>query len=126
VAIGLAEREAPAALVVESTFSTLPDVGARAYPWLPVKLISRMRYDSVRRVKHLRCPILVMHAPDDDVVPIELARTLYDAAAEPKRFVELEGGHGGGFLTDLAVYRRAWDEILGVAGLRSGDAPRDL
>lgn len=117
VAIGLAEREPPAALVVEATFSTLPDLGAIVYPWLPVKLLSRVRYDSVRRVRTLDCPKLIMHSREDETVPFELARRLFAAAAEPKWFVELSGGHSSGHLDSGRSYVDAWAQFLDDAGI---------
>ena len=71
------------------------------YPFLPVKLLARARYESIRKVPRISCPKLLIHSPDDEVVPFALGRELFAAAAEPKRFLETRGGHDdGGFLAD--------------------------
>ena len=67
------------------------------YPWLPASLL-RYRYDSLSRMPSLRCPLIVLHSPQDDVVPYAMGRALFDAAPEPKRFAELAGGHNDGGL----------------------------
>jgi fermentation-respiration switch protein FrsA (DUF1100 family) len=98
VAIELACRADPAAVVVEETFSSLPDVGARVYPWLPVRLLARTRMASAAKLAGLRAPLLVIHSPDDEIVPFELGRRLFEAAREPKAFLATGGRHAqGGF-----------------------------
>jgi hypothetical protein len=104
VAIELATHEPPKGLIAESCFSSMPDVGARVYPWLPVRLMSRIRYDSMPRVAALSCPKLFIHSQSDEILPFALARRLFDAAAEPKAFIEIGGDHNTGFVTSGAVY----------------------
>lgn len=93
VAIELATRHTPGALIVESTFTKLADIGKIHYPWLPVSMILGDAYDSVARIGNVRCPKLFLHGADDQLIPIALGRALYEAASEPKRFVETPGGH---------------------------------
>jgi hypothetical protein len=88
--------QAPGALILESTFSSAVELGRRLYPYLPVRLLSRHRYPAARAVAGVDCPVLVMHSPDDDIVPLALGRKVYEAAPEPKRFFELAGGHNDG------------------------------
>jgi fermentation-respiration switch protein FrsA (DUF1100 family) len=104
VAIELATRFRPAALIAESCFTSMADVGARHYRLLPVKLLMRIRYDSVPRVAVIDCPKLFAHGRDDEVLPFHLAKALYEAAAAPKQFLELQGDHNTGFLTMGARY----------------------
>jgi fermentation-respiration switch protein FrsA (DUF1100 family) len=68
------------------------------YPWLPARLLLSFRYDSLSRMPALRCPVLVLHSPQDDVVPFAMGRWLFEAAPEPKAFAELVGGHNTGGL----------------------------
>jgi len=99
VAIELARREQPGALVVQSTFTRLADIAALHYPLLPVGLLLRHRYDSVDKVGDIHCPKLFFHSTDDSLIPITMGRALYDAAAQPKQFLETPGEHvGGGFM----------------------------
>jgi hypothetical protein len=60
---------------------------------LPVRRFLRYRYPSIERIPKLRAPLLYAHSPDDEIVPFELGRRLYDAAPEPKRLVKMHGQH---------------------------------
>jgi len=99
VAIDLARRHSPGALVVQSSFTRLADIAAIHYPLLPVRWMLVHRYDSIDKVGTVTCPKLFFHSTDDSIVPIGNGRSLYDAAADPKQFVETPGDHnGGGFM----------------------------
>lgn len=98
VAVELAVRHPPGALVLESTFTSLADVGRLHYPLLPVGWLLRYRYASIEKVSKLTCPKLFIHAQEDTLVPLANARRLFDAAAAPKEFLETPGEHNtGGF-----------------------------
>lgn len=108
VAIELARRHPPAALIVESTFTSLPDVGQVHYPLLPVHALARYRYDSVGKVSQLPCPKLFLHGRDDTLIPLAIGRRLFNAAASPKQFIETGGDHGSaGMFYDDASKRSA-------------------
>lgn len=115
--IELARRRPVAGVIVESTFASLPSVGARFYPWLPVRLLARDRFANVDKVASIGAPLLVIHSPDDDVVPFEQARTLFEAAREPKRLLRTAGGHNDGGFRQSELWRaevaRFLDEVLG-------------
>jgi fermentation-respiration switch protein FrsA (DUF1100 family) len=104
VASHLAGRQAPAGLIVESAFSSVPDMGARLYPYLPVRRLSRYKYDTAAHVRNVRCPILVMHSRQDEIVPFEMGRKVFEAANEPKTFVEITGGHNDGYFVSVEAY----------------------
>ena len=110
VAAWLAARERPRAVVLASTFTSVPDLGAQVYPFLPVRLLSRFRYDSLAAVKAISSPLLVAHSPEDDIIPYAHGRALFAAAGEPKEFLELAGGHNDGFV----FMRNEWVEALGA------------
>ncbi|OQW95989.1 MAG: hypothetical protein BWK77_06590 [Verrucomicrobia bacterium A1] len=93
IAIQLALDKPVRALIAESAFSSTVDIGQHLYPLLPIRLFCRFRYDSVAKVPRLTIPKLFASSRHDEVAPFELGRKLYDAAAEPKQFVELTGGH---------------------------------
>ena len=80
VAVGLAVERPPAALVLRSPFTSLADVGAVHYPWLPVRQLLLDRYPSIDRIGSLHAPLLVIAGERDDIVPAALSRRLYDAA----------------------------------------------
>ncbi len=98
VASWLAQKHAPRVLILESSFTSVMDMGRHYYPFLPVSLLTRYRYDTLSRIGALTCPVLVVHSPEDDIVPYELGQRLYQAAPQPKTFLEIRGGHNEGFI----------------------------
>ena len=104
VASWLAARHEVRALVLASTFTSAVDLGSELYPFLPVRFVSRLRYDTIHRLRDVRAPVLVIHSPDDDVVPFKHGRRLFDAALEPKAMLEIAGGHNDG----LVFVREEW------------------
>jgi fermentation-respiration switch protein FrsA (DUF1100 family) len=110
VATWLAAEHTPAALIVESAFSSLPDMAQESYPYLPARLFCRFRYDNAARIRQVRCPVLVAHSPEDEMIPFDQGRAVFNAARSPKEFFPLEGDHNGGFLAKGEAY---------AAGLRT-------
>lgn len=102
----------PAALVIESSFTSVPDLGARLYPWLPVRLFARFSYDTETALKSVACPVVIIHSPDDEMIPYEMGRRLYAAANPPKHFAELAGTHNEGFFDNMPLYRQLWTDAL--------------
>ena len=112
----LAVRTDPRAVILESVFTSVPDVAAHHYPFVPVRWLARTRFDVLSRVPDLLAPLLVIHSRADRVVPFAHGRQLYEAAAEPKRFLEIDGGHNDGFWVSRQRYTRAIQEFLDEAG----------
>jgi uncharacterized protein len=112
VAAWLAGQVAPAALILEATFTSIPDMGARLYPWLPVRLLCRYRYNTLAQLEHIGCPVLIAHSRGDDMVPFAHGQKLFAAAREPKTFFELTGNHNEGEVLASPAYRRALDNFL--------------
>jgi alpha-beta hydrolase superfamily lysophospholipase len=101
VAIELGLRRKLGAVVVEDTFTSMADIGAGLYPWLPVRLLVRARYDSITKIGQLEAPVLVIHSPEDDLVPFAHGEKLFAAAREPKKFLATGGRHEDrGFLRE--------------------------
>jgi fermentation-respiration switch protein FrsA (DUF1100 family) len=93
VAVDLATRNGARGIVLQNTFTSMPDVAAGHYPWAPVRWLMRNRYDSLCKISGYRGPILASHGTADGLVPIEFGRRLFDAApSERKEFVPIEGG----------------------------------
>ena len=93
VAIELAGRRELAGLIIESSFTNIVDIGRLHYWFLPVSWIVSYRYASIDKIPHITCPKIFFHGTDDRLIPIEYGRRLFEAAAEPKRFVETPGEH---------------------------------
>ncbi len=94
----LATKVRPRAVLLFSTFTSVADLGAQIYWFLPVRLLSRIGYDNLGNLKLIHAPVFIAHSRDDDVVPYVHGRKLYGAAGEPKEFLELRGGHNEGFI----------------------------
>ena len=112
IAAWLAVEEVPSALVLESGFTSAPDMALRMFPYLPGHLIARFKYDTINRIGAIRCPILIAHSPNDATIPYEQGQRLFAAANKPKQFIELSGGHNDGGLDCDIAYQRALREFL--------------
>lgn len=108
VATWLAARYPARALILHSTFTSIPDVAAEFYPFMPVRWITRFDYGSLARMRDISIPVLVAHSPGDELIRYHHGRALYDAARSPKRFIEMSGGHNDAFI----FTRRAWVDAL--------------
>lgn len=94
VAVQLATERKVAAVILEAPYTSIPDAAAAHYPWLPVQLLVRDRFDSLRKIADVQGPVLVVHGEADTVVPVALGRRLFDAAPEPKAAAWVPGaGH---------------------------------
>jgi fermentation-respiration switch protein FrsA (DUF1100 family) len=116
VAARLATKVRPRGLVIESSFTSYADMGARFYPYMPVRWFARFSYPTLNYVKEIHCPVLFVHSRNDEVVPFEFGLELYEAANEPKDFVEILGGHNDGFLVAGEVYKDAWTKWVKSLG----------
>ncbi|MEA1928837.1 MAG: alpha/beta hydrolase [Candidatus Auribacterota bacterium] len=112
VAVELAGEKEAGALICESSFTSAVDMGKLVFPYLPVKLLVFDRYDSISRVGELSLPKLFIHSREDDLIPFEQGERLYQAAGEPKKFLEIRGDHNEGFLESEEIYRETIDEFL--------------
>lgn len=115
VAAWLAGRKRPRALILESTFSSGVELARAAYPFFPVGLMLKHRYPTAEHIQDLEIPKLFAHSPEDDVVPYELGRKLYQGAPGPKTFLEMRGRHNNAFQVTGKRYRQAIEEFLSSA-----------
>jgi len=129
VAAHLAGRVRAAGLVTESAFTSYVDMAARFYRYLPVRVFRHFlfRYDTLACIKDVRCPVMIVHSRDDELVPFACATRLFEAANEPKHFVEILGNHSGGFLLSGDMYKGAWLKWLDfVKDYRAEGAAREI
>ncbi len=98
VAIDLATHRPAALLVVESSISNAKDMAKVFYPFVPSFVLS-LKFDSLEKVRTLKLPKLFIHSPDDEVVPYWVGQKLFEAAAQPKEFLKIHGGHNDGSIT---------------------------
>ena len=99
VAVDLASANGAKALVLERTFTSMPDVAARLYPFLPIRLLMRTQFDSAAKIGSFDGPILQSHGTEDSLVPHELGRKLFNAAtSRQKEFYDEVGlGHNDAY-----------------------------
>jgi uncharacterized protein len=115
VAIDLASRHADTGgLITESTFPSIVEVADRTlFRWLPLRLIVTERFDAASRIRSIRVPKLILHGGSDTMMPVQLARHLYDAAADPKQLAVIEGGdHEDSAELNAAAYFAAVNGFL--------------
>ena len=92
VSVQLAVDLGARGVILERTFTSLPDVAARHYPFLPVRTLMRNRYDSLSRITKYRGPLLQSHGTADEIVPFALGEKLFAAAGSTqKRFLAMPG-----------------------------------
>jgi fermentation-respiration switch protein FrsA (DUF1100 family) len=113
VATRLAAAHAPAALILRSPFTSLADVGAYHYPWLPVRWLLRDQYPVTAIVRQLQLPILVVAGEDDRIIPPIYSEEVFEAAPGRKRLVMIRGAdHNDDALLDGPELVDAIDEML--------------
>jgi fermentation-respiration switch protein FrsA (DUF1100 family) len=112
VATELAARRPVGGLVLESTPSSILGVARHHYPFVPIKALLSARYDALSRIGRVSAPILILHSPEDEIVPFVMAEEMRAGARAPVRLVRLRGGHNDNFLVAAQAYRSALEEFL--------------
>lgn len=115
IASHVAATQSVGGLVLQSSFTSIPDIGAELFPWLPVKLLSRIKYDTHSRLPHLKCPVVVMHSRGDMTIRFHHGERNFAAARDPKAFIELEGDHNDPLLANRAAYVAGAEKIAQLA-----------
>jgi uncharacterized protein len=113
VAAELAARATLGGLVLQSTFTSIPDVGSELFPWLPVRWLGTIRYDTRSKLPRLKVPLLVMHSRQDELVPFHHGERNFALANEPKLFWELRGDHNNA-LGDTRHFIAGMEKFLGL------------
>lgn len=95
VASEVAVREKVGGLILQNSFSSIPDVGSDLFPFLPIRLIGSIHYGTVKKLPRIAAPVLIMHSRSDSLVRFHHAERNFAAAKEPKMFWEIYGPHNG-------------------------------
>jgi fermentation-respiration switch protein FrsA (DUF1100 family) len=111
-------------LIVESSFTSLPDVAAElSFSWLPTSLILSQKFDSIEKIKAVNIPVLVVHGAGDRFIPARFSQALYQAAPDPKKLLLIENGsHNNSMWIGDGEYQHALGELFGLSGAPMGDA----
>jgi fermentation-respiration switch protein FrsA (DUF1100 family) len=112
IAAQLAGKVEAGALVVESAFTSYVDIGKEYYPYMPVRWFARFSYRTIDYIRDVRCPVMLIYSRNDEIVPYKFGLELYEAANEPKEFIEIFGGHNDCFLASGEIYTEVWEKWL--------------
>jgi fermentation-respiration switch protein FrsA (DUF1100 family) len=112
VAAEIALRKQSGVLIIESGFTSVPDLGKNFFPYLPVRLIAKHKYETIDKVDKIEIPKLFVHSPDDEIVPNRHGELLFEKAAEPKEFLRIKGGHNDGFFISGKTYEDGLKDFL--------------
>jgi fermentation-respiration switch protein FrsA (DUF1100 family) len=94
VAVQVAAEKPCGGIVLDAPYTSIVEVAASQYPWLPVRPMLLDRYESEKHIANVRCPVLVIHGELDDIIPVAMGRRLFDTANEPKKIVTFpRAGH---------------------------------
>ena len=123
IAIDLATRHPDAAgLIVEATFTSIFDMARLKYRYrlLPMGLIVEQKFDSRKKVGHLKIPVLFIHGTEDALVPPEMSRRLYEKTPSPKRLIFIKGGgHNNSAAVGGETYLRSIRQFEEFVGQKS-------
>jgi len=112
IAAWLAKEENPAGLILESSFTSISDLGRKHYPFLPVRWLTRIHYPVAQYVQKISCPKLFIHSREDELIPFRQGQTNFNLAAEPKAFLQIHGSHNDGFIVSKDVYVKGLKSFL--------------
>lgn len=94
VAVQVAAAVPVAGVILDAPYTSIVEVGAKAYPFLPLRWLMVDRYESDRRIAAINAPLLILHGARDPVIPLQMGQRMHALAREPKRIVVFpEGRH---------------------------------
>ncbi|OHD71362.1 MAG: hypothetical protein A2W19_10175 [Spirochaetes bacterium RBG_16_49_21] len=112
IAAWLAQKYKPGALILESTFTRIADVADFHYPFAPGRIIFGNAYNTENYIARVTCPVLVVHSPDDDIVPYMLGTRIFEHARQPKEFLIIHGLHNSGFIESMGIYKAGLNRFI--------------
>jgi hypothetical protein len=113
VAAKLATETKPAALVLETPFTSIPDMAAEHYPWIvPIQFLAQTQFNTLDLIGQVYAPTMVISAGNDEIVPAAMSEKIYAGANEPKQFITLSGNHNDFDISSSSTYARAWNRWL--------------
>lgn len=114
VTCDLAAEVEPAAVVLESTFSSVAAVAQEMFPYLPAQWLLRRKFNNLEKITHIKSPLLIIHSPDDTLIRYHHGQRLFDRATARKEFLEIRGDHNMGFVESMDTYVAGWEKFLAV------------
>ena len=86
VTVEIGQNKNFAGIILESPFTSMVEAAKNKYPIFPIKLLLKDRYESSKKIKNIKSPILIMHGKNDDIVPFYMGQKMYKIANKPKYF----------------------------------------
>jgi uncharacterized protein len=114
IAAQAAAKYSPGGLILESTFTSLPDRAQEKLPFIPVSWLLNYKLSTAEYLKKVKCPVLIVASPDDSIIPFEHGKKLFAKAPEPKTFVELTGDHDDSYFLCRTKYVAALTKFLEI------------
>ena len=118
VAVELCSKVSPAALITDSAFTSALDMGKKMFPFIPLRWLISVKYDALSRIKEITIPKLIIHSEDDEIIPFEHGKRLFEAAPEPKEFYPMRGGHNEAVYMAMEDFAQRIDAFLQNYGVR--------
>jgi len=112
IAAQTAAKHRAGIVIVESTFTSLKDLVHDRMSWFPSWVLANYAYDTRHYLKEVRVPVLVIHSPDDEMIPFQHGKNLYNSIRGPKAFSEIKGSHNRGFIDSMAVYESSINDFI--------------
>ncbi len=114
VASELAVRQPLGGLVLQSTFTSIPDIGGELFPWLPVRWLGSIKYDTRAKLPRIKIPVLVLHSRADSLIGYQHAKKNFAAANEPKLFRDILHDHNDPLLSreGQEAFRQGLEQFL--------------
>lgn len=112
IAAYAAAKHSPGGLILESAFTSLPDIAQEKMPIFPVRWMLRYKLSTMENLVKVKCPVLIIASPDDNIIPYSHSEKLFKKAAEPKTFVELTGDHDDCYFLCRTKYVTALTKFL--------------
>ncbi len=112
MAVELCSKVRPAALISESAFTSALDMGKKMFPFIPIRWFISVKYDALSRMKDITIPKLIIHSEDDEIIPFQHGKRLYEAAPEPKEFYPMRGGHNDAVYLAMENFAQRIDAFL--------------
>lgn len=94
----LATRHPCGGIILEGTFTSIPEVASDHYPWLPAHKLARIEFNNLANIAHIQAPVFITHSTEDDIVPFHHAQRLYASAQAPKHLFPIQGRHYDAFV----------------------------
>ena len=92
VAVEVAQNKNYAGIILESPFTSMVNMGKKYYPFFPVNLLLKDKFESYKKINNIFVPVLIMHGKVDKIVPYDMGKKMYELANEPKFFYSQEYG----------------------------------